>query len=161
MADSKRKYRSIYLLGFMGAGKTTVGKRLAKQLDYEFVDLDQLVRTLAGMTINDMFHKAGEQSFRKLEQTALKQLKGRERLVIATGGGTPCYYDNMDRMRENGYTIYLKAKPLTLMKRLRNDRAGRPLLRGLETDEQLLDFITRTLEQRKPFYHRAHLIYEI
>lgn len=146
----------IFLVGFMGSGKTTMGKRLARYLDYKFVDLDKFLEEKAGMTINDFFKIHGETAFREFEKNILREGNFDDHTVIATGGGAPCFFDNIDWMNGNGMTVYLKMPPAGLVNRLKN-ATDRPLISGLNEPE-LLEFITNKLKEREPFYEKARLV---
>jgi shikimate kinase len=146
----------IYLIGFMGSGKSTLGKRLASQLGWTFTDLDKLIEERTGLKIPMIFEKRGEKFFREVESEALRSLAGINRLVISTGGGTPCSGNNMEYMNETGLTVYLKMDPEQLYRRLSTSSVERPLLKGLDRNE-LLDFIIRKLGEREKWYSRAAL----
>ena len=143
----------IFLVGFMGCGKTTIGKKLARLLNYEFADLDKLIEVKAGMTIQEYFSEYGEEQFRVLEKEVLHSLANRTDLVVATGGGAPCYFDNMEWMNQSGVTVYLSMPPRALAGRLQGSTT-RPLLRGL-AGESLVEFIANKLKEREPFYNQA------
>lgn len=145
----------IFLVGFMGCGKSTKAKQLANLLECPVIDIDAVIVAEQGMSIADYFAIYGEATFRALERETLRRFDYPETCVVATGGGLPCYFDNMDWMNENGTTVYLEMTPAQLASRLHN-REKRPLLIGMD-DEQLLNFITGKLEERNPFYHKAHL----
>lgn len=148
--------KPIFLIGFMGSGKTTLGKKLANHMNWKFVDLDHLIVTRIGMSIPEYFTQYGEQKFRELESLVLKEQQD-ERTVISTGGGSPCFFDNMQWMLENGIAVYLHLTPKALHNRLQqSDIASRPALRGLR-DETLLAFIEEKLRERDPFYKQAHI----
>ncbi len=147
----------IYLIGFMGCGKSSFGKRLAKKLDYQFADLDDIIEEEANMRIPDIFSMKGEETFREIEKKALRGTGNLSKAVIATGGGTPCFHGNMDFMLENGVTVYLKMSPLSLGHRLELARRERPLVKGLKGDA-LSDVIMQKLSEREPQYMRAHCI---
>ncbi len=147
----------IYLIGFMGSGKTSFGRRLARKLDYDFVDIDQEVESLAGQKVAGVFAERGEEGFRNLECEVLRRTAQSSGVVVATGGGTPCYHNNMDFMLEHGVTVYLKMSPLSLYRRLEMARKERPLLKGLK-GEELLQLIENTLSQREGVYNRSHCI---
>lgn len=154
--------QNIFLIGFMGAGKTSVGKKLAKKMGLTFIDLDEALIIKFGISINEYFAKFGEESFRDEETKMLKEtisdLKiNNETGVISTGGGLPCFNSNMEQMNKNGVTIYLERPAKELFHRLVNNRSKRPLLLRLNEDE-LLQFITDSLEKRKLFYRQAKLI---
>jgi len=149
----------IFLIGFMGSGKTTWGKKIANKLGIPFVDLDQEIVAHISMSIPEYFTTFGEEKFRQLESDFLKRQQGKE-AVISTGGGTPCYYDNMQWMKENGLSLYLYHTPQSLWARLSaSDLKKRPVLQGFSGDE-LLDFITTKLQERAPFYEQADIQFE-
>jgi len=138
----------------MGSGKTSVGKKLAKSLGIEFIDLDSFIEGQAKMSINNIFDGPGEQVFRNLEREGLEELSNKEDIVVATGGGTPCFKDNMNFLNEHGITIYLKLENRILLERLANAKSDRPLLKNL-SDEELKDYIEKKLAERAPTYERA------
>jgi shikimate kinase len=144
----------VFLIGFMGSGKTTIGKKLANYLKYEFVDLDKLIEERAGMSIADYFATHGEDEFRKLEQDVLQNTHYPDNVIVATGGGTPTYNDNMEWMNENGKVAYLSLTPRALASRLENSSTERPLIKNLK-GEELVGFITAKLEEREPFYNQS------
>ncbi|HFA49384.1 MAG TPA: shikimate kinase [Bacteroidetes bacterium] len=146
----------LYLTGFMGSGKTTIGKQLADALGLPFVDLDGRLEEKTGTSIARIFAERGEGEFRKMEAEVLRETANEGPAVFATGGGTPCFYNNMEWMNENGITLYLEVPPAVLLERLKNGTALRPLLKG-KTDAQLLSFIENKLEERRPFYEKANL----
>jgi len=146
----------IYLTGFMGAGKTTAGKKLAAALGYNFVDLDALIEKETGHTISQLFEK-GIDKFREMESVILKKTGGYSNSVVATGGGTPCYYDNLIWMNKNGITIYLKLSAGSLFHRLAASKQKRPLLQG-KSDVELMEFIMETLTDRENFYSRSKYV---
>jgi shikimate kinase len=148
----------VFLIGFMGSGKTTLGKQLARKLGYRFVDQDHYIESKTGMSIADFFTSKGEQEFRNMEHQALKELILLEDVVVATGGGAPCFFNNMDLMNQNGIAIYIKVKPEILKSRLKNAQEERPLLRG-KSEQELLDFIKSKLGEREDYYSKAtHVI---
>jgi shikimate kinase len=153
------KKKKIYLIGFMGSGKTSTGKRLSALLGWELIDLDKYVEMVAGKTIPEIFAEEGEVSFRKRESDALCALETKNNCVISTGGGTPCSNDNIEYMLSTGYVVYLKLNPDQLKSRLVNGKIERPLLKGLD-EQQLLEFIKNKLESREPFYGKADIIIE-
>jgi len=146
----------IFLIGFMGCGKTTLGKKLAKREGFELVDLDHAIEEATGSTVAAYFSEHGEDAFRKLESETLKNYPYQDNCVIATGGGTPCFFDNMEWMNANGTTVYIELTAISLAKRLEKGRAKRPLLRNL-TAEGVVDFIENKLTERGPFYHQAKI----
>jgi shikimate kinase len=147
----------IYLIGFMGSGKSTAGKKLASLLDWSFIDLDKRVEEQCGKTIPEIFSDEGEDYFRTVETEILKSLKSHKNTVISTGGGTPCHSDNMDYMLESGLTIYLKLTPGQLRSRLIESTGKRPLIKGLN-NESLLSFIEEKLTLREKWYNLAEII---
>ena len=146
----------IFLIGFMGCGKTTMGKKLAAKLGYNLVDLDHQIEHITGTTVAGYFASHGEDVFRKLESDTLKNHEYAENAVVSTGGGTPCFFDNMEWMNENGITIYIQLPAVSLAKRLEKGIDKRPLLRNL-TEKELVQFIEGKLEERDPFYSKAKL----
>lgn len=140
----------------MYAGKSTFGKILAKKLQYNFVDLDRAIENKYRTDINTLFSKYGEQGFRQLEQKALHDTADIENTVIATGGGTPCFYDNMKWMNQHGNTLYLKMELEAIMSRIRNSKKNRPLLNNKNEEEQRI-YISEQLRLRCPYYEKAHL----
>lgn len=144
----------IFLIGFMGSGKSTLGAQLARRLDYRFVDMDQLIEETAEMSIAEIFDEHGEEVFRKWERDILQELSQGEKVVISTGGGAPCRAGMMDLMNAHGSTVYLKLTPEALLRRLINSRTERPLIRG-KSEADLLEFIKSLLERREAFYLRA------
>lgn len=145
----------IYLVGFMGCGKSTIGKKLANRLGYHFIDLDIYIEQKYMSPIAAIFQKQGEAHFRQLESKSLHEIQGFGQ-VIATGGGTACFYDNMDWMNRQGTTIYLELSPEALFSRLVNVKYKRPSTKDL-SDEELKQFIIQKLDERKPFYEQAQL----
>ncbi len=141
----------------MGCGKTTIGRRLAADLNWQFLDLDEYIERSQGRTIKEIFAADGEPAFRQIETDALRQVADMPRVVIAAGGGTPCNDRNIDIMRHAGATIYINVAPEELAKRLYSARANRPLI-AQKTDDELLDYIRQKLAEREPFYRRAHMI---
>ena len=151
---------NIYLIGFMASGKSTVGKPLAHQLSYSFVDLDALIEEKANTSIPQIFQTKGETYFRELEQSCLQDTLYAPNTVIATGGGTPCFFDNMDWMNANGHTVYLYMSPEGIYKRLKNDKAERPLVKDF-CDEKLYAFINQSLAYRNSFYLKSRTVFEV
>lgn len=150
----------IFLIGFMGCGKSTLGKKVAKKTDYTFIDLDELIVKEIGMSISMYFETFGEDSFRAVEQKMLHSLKDTTNTIVATGGGAPCFFDNMDWMNQYGKTVYIKLSPKALVSRLlQKEIETRPLLKG-KSQNELVDFISATLEERTPFYSRAKIVYD-
>ncbi len=154
-----RSYRDkdIYLVGLPGSGKSTLGKALADLLGCGFVDLDRYLEEHESQSITSIFNENGETRFRELESHYLRQLAQEEEAkIVATGGGTPCFHNNMDFMNEEGTTIYLDVSIEVLVNRVRLESAGRPLLAG-KSEKQLLLTLQDHLTKRKPYYCRATL----
>lgn len=144
----------IFLTGYMGAGKTTLGKALARELGVPFIDLDWYIEERFHKTIRELFQERGEEAFRRLEHEMLHEVGEFEDVVISTGGGTPCFFDNMDYMNAQGDTVFLEVRPDILFRRLRVATRQRPVLQD-KTDEELRAFILQALEARLPVYTRA------
>lgn len=154
----------IYLIGYMGAGKTTAGRMLADKLGWRFVDLDDAFYQIHGYTTADYIRTFGLEEFRKKEKYVVEDLADQipfEKIIYATGGGYPCWEDNMECLNELGTSIYIRWKPEHLAKRLSlTDLSDRPVLQG-RTEQELLAFIAPQLEAREPFYSRAHHILDV
>ncbi len=146
----------VFLIGFMGCGKSTKAKQLANRLECPVIDLDAVIVAEQGQTIAEYFAANGEAAFRQLERETLKNYPYPETCVVATGGGLPCFFDNMDWMNANGKTVYLQMEPAQLVSRLHN-RQKRPLIKDMD-DEQLLVFIQNKLAERDVFYTQAQFI---
>jgi shikimate kinase len=148
--------KPVFLIGFMGSGKTTWGKKIASALNLPFVDLDYEIMAHIGMSIPEYFQQFGEEKFRQLESEFLRQQKDRL-AIISTGGGTPCSRDNMQWIKGNGISLYLYHTPKSLWNRLsQSDVNKRPVLRGLN-GEELLNFISTKLDERTPYYEQADI----
>ncbi len=142
----------IFIVGFMGSGKTTLGRVLAEKLNLTFIDLDHFIEEKHKHSIASIFSLVGDEGFRKIEKVCLHEVFAKENIVVATGGGTPYYFDNMETMNENGTTVYLKVPPDVLVQRLLNSRMEyRPLLKG-KTHEQLSEYVYKTLAERETIY---------
>jgi shikimate kinase len=144
----------IFLIGFMGSGKSTVGLKLAGRIGYDFVDMDLLITETAGMTIPGIFNEYGEEVFRKWEHDILIELCQRNQVVVSTGGGAPCHGEMISIMNAHGITVYIKLTPAALKERLLHSRTERPLIRG-KSESELMQFITSLLAQREVYYSRA------
>ncbi len=149
-----------FLIGFMGSGKTTIGKIVSERTGYKFIDMDELIESREHESVSCIFATRGEEYFRNLERDYLHELSEQEHVIIATGGGVPCFFDNMDYMNSVGCTIYLKFSPEQLKRRLELcDPTTRPLLTKRKGDD-LLRYIKDTLVLREPYYSRASCIVE-
>lgn len=151
--------RIIFLTGFPGCGKTTMGEALAARHRVRFVDLDRYIEERAGLTVAEIFARYGEDTFREMERRALGSIAGAERredepVVVACGGGTPCHADNMALMNSRGVTVWLTATEERLYQRLAAARSERPHTAGL-SDTELRSYISATLKERTPYYAQA------
>ena len=150
------KMNRIFLIGYMGSGKTTLGKALALRMNLSFVDLDYYIEQRQFKTIAQIFEERGEEEFRKLEHATLLEVSEFENVIISTGGGAPCFYNNMDIMNDKGLTVYLQLSPQKLLDNLKLGKAKRPLIKD-KTDEELFHFIEENLKKRDVFYSKARL----
>jgi shikimate kinase len=151
--------RIIYIIGFMGSGKSTTGRKLASLLGWSFVDLDREIERNEGMKIPEIFEKKGEKYFRDIETETLIHLQNLSDTVVSTGGGTPCHSNNMDHMLASGITVYLHLTPLQLKNRLVHSNTVRPLIKDFD-NESLLSFIEDKMAEREPWYNKADIIIE-
>lgn len=149
----------IYLIGYMGAGKSTIGKQLADKLQLNFIDMDRFIETTHGTSITDLFLDNGEAYFRLLEHRYLEKLSTYHHTVVACGGGTPCFHNNIQLMLKTGLVIYIKQPVEVLYKRLAEEQSQRPLLMGLD-ESQLKSFILENVTKRELFYNQSQIIYE-
>jgi shikimate kinase len=147
----------IYLVGYMGTGKTTIGEMIAGRMGYSFVDLDTMIEEKYKLTIASFFNKFDEKIFRKVENETLKDTTELNNVVVATGGGTPCFYDNMEIIGKSGISVYLKNPGETLYQRIIASKKKRPLLVG-KTSPDILQFIKDQLAYREPFYLKSDII---
>ncbi|HOU99064.1 MAG TPA: shikimate kinase [Bacteroidales bacterium] len=149
-----------FLIGFMGSGKSTIGNQLARYLNIDFFDLDKYIEKNTRSSIQTIFETEGEEVFRKYESKYLKQIiAASSQSVISTGGGTPCYYDNLQVMQQNGIVIYLKQNTNTLAKRILTSKTKRPLIKNMG-EKELLQWIEDKLAERGIYYNQANLIIE-
>ncbi|CAL1517295.1 shikimate kinase [Chitinophaga sp. MM2321] len=148
----------IFLLGFMGAGKSYWGKQLADHWQLPYYDLDEVIVSAEEMAISDIFATKGEDYFREKESMLLRELSRQENFLISCGGGTPCFQDNMDFMNERGITVWINPSLEAMVERLQRKKYKRPLIQDLE-DEDLLSFVEKKLAERQPFYQQSkHII---
>ena len=152
--------RRIILIGYMGSGKTTVGKALSKQTGMMFYDLDWYIESRMRCPVPQLFKERGEEAFRKIEYNMLHEVAEFEDVIISCGGGTPCFFDNMDYLNQQGDVVYLKATPEVLYKHLLMAKVERPLLAG-KTPDELIEYITNHLQQRAPFYEKARYTLDV
>ena len=154
------KTNKIFLLGFMGCGKSTLGKKLASKLRIDFIDLDQFIEKKENQTVQQLFKEYGESYFRELERDCLNEVAQlSDKMVIALGGGTPCYFNNMEVINQSGVSIYLKYNTGILASRLINAKIDRPLLKG-KTKEEIIQFIKETSLKREKYYQSSNLVIE-
>lgn len=147
----------IWLVGLPGSGKTTLGKQLARVLDYDFVDTDELLEERFGATVAQLFAIRGEVFFRKEENKLIGELTQRKTLVVATGGGAACFHNSIQLMNASGVTIYLKTEKPELANRLHRAKQKRPLVQD-KTMSEIVEYIENTLAVREPFYLQAQII---
>ncbi len=147
----------IYLIGYMGSGKSTLGKELAGELGLSFIDLDKYIEKKYFKTVPKIFEDEGEASFREKERLCLREVSSFEDVVIATGGGAPCFFDNMDVMNSTGYCVFLDVEYEILAARLFLSKNERPLLRGKKKEDLVLS-IGEMMAKRRPFYEKARYI---
>lgn len=146
----------VFLIGYMGVGKTTVAKRLANAMGMDVVDLDGFIEGQENRTIHEIFEQEGESGFRGVERKWLKEMEELDEVIISTGGGAPCFYDNMKVMNDLGITVYLKMDPRSIVYRLMNAKEDRPLVRG-KSEKEMLKFVYQNLEERREFYEQCQI----
>lgn len=147
----------VFLIGYMLCGKSTVGKKLAKRLGYDFIDTDKWIESKYRLSVEGIFAKYGEKVFRLFEQEALQSLIEKDNVVISTGGGLPCHNGNMEKIKAGGLSIYLNISPLSVVARYRTSHRKRPLLEGRD-EVQLQEFVSASIAERERFYRQADLI---
>tara|TARA_B100000131_G_C17725054_1_gene454451 strand:- start:24 stop:536 length:513 start_codon:yes stop_codon:yes gene_type:complete len=150
----------IYLVGFMGSGKTSIGKALSDRIKWEFIDTDKIIENKKGQSITSIFSEYGEEIFRKYELETLQEIQNKKKVIIATGGGLPINNNSIDIMNKTGITIYLKCTFNMLFKRLKKNKITRPIIRNLSNNE-LQKFIQQELNNREKYYKKAKYIIEI
>lgn len=143
----------------MGAGKSTMGKWLAQVMSLEFIDLDNFIESRQHKTIKEIFAEIGEDGFRQLERRSLEEVSQFEDVIISLGGGTPCFFDNMEVVNQSGTSVYLKPSEEVLLRRLIKGKHKRPLLAD-KSDDQILQVIREQLAWREPYYLKAHITFE-
>jgi shikimate kinase len=143
----------------MGSGKTKRGRKIAAKIGFRFYDLDELIEKKYNKSIFEIFQNSGEKSFREYEQMTLMEILNSDNFVLSTGGGTPCYFNNMELMNSHGITIYLKVEVKVLTSRLINKKINRPLIKD-KNEEELELFIAETLRHREEFYCQSKLIFD-
>jgi shikimate kinase len=149
----------IFLIGFMGSGKSYLGQQWGRLCGLDFYDLDAEIEKQAGMPITDIFREKGEAWFREMERDLLHRFAESDDFILACGGGTPCFYDNMQWMKSQGQTIWLHPPVEILMQRLISEQEQRPLIKDIHPSA-LQSFIEEKLAAREPFYRQADLVLE-
>lgn len=149
--------KRIYLIGYMGCGKTYTGRRISAKYGLQFLDLDAYIEGRYFKSITQLFQERGEEGFRRIERAMLEEVSHLENVIISTGGGAACFFDNIDLMNATGETIYLQATAETLFEYLKDAKKNRPLL-AQKSDDELLCFITENLNKREPYYLKAKYI---
>jgi shikimate kinase len=147
-------YKIFYLIGMMGSGKSTIGKKLAEKLQMDFIDLDDLIEETNQSSIVRIFEEHGHDYFRKIETDTLINIIPKRNTIISTGGGTPCFNDNIHYMNDNGITIFMEVSVVELAKRLENDKMKRPLINTMDKDN-ITDYVRKTKLQRSRYYFMA------
>lgn len=146
--------KRVILIGYMGSGKTTVGKALSKETGMMFYDLDWYIESRMRKSVSAIFAEKGEEAFRQMEYNMLHEVAEFEDVIISCGGGTPCFFDNIDYLNRQGEVVYLKATPEVLYRHLLMAKVERPLLKD-KTSEELIAYITQHLKEREPYYSKA------
>ena len=148
----------IFLIGYMGSGKTSIGKRIAEKLHFQFIDMDQHIESQLNKSIAEIFDEYGEAFFRELERKSLLEISNRENAIIATGGGAPCHFDNIDVMNRNGVTVYIRLSPKQLSDRLKTTNIKKRPLLANQNEDDLENYIQQNLSKRELVYLQAQLI---
>lgn len=145
----------IFIIGFMGSGKTHWGKQLAQQLNMPFYDLDDVISTKEKKSVSQIFAESGEEAFRIKEREALESLiDENKKMVLSCGGGTPCFFNNIERMKKYGVVVWLNTHVEVLLMRLKNEKASRPLIKNVP-DGDMRSYIVRKLNERRIYYEQA------
>jgi shikimate kinase len=152
--------KRIIIIGYMGSGKTTVGHALSQDLNLPFYDLDWYIESRMHSTVKEIFDTKGEEGFRRIEHNMLHEVAEFEDVIISCGGGTPCFFDNMDYLNQQGETVFLKCTPDVLYQHLKMGKTVRPLLLN-KTPEEVREFINVQLKEREPFYNKAKHIIDV
>jgi shikimate kinase len=148
----------IYLIGFMGSGKTYRGRQLSEKLGLPFFDLDEQIVNHVGKSVAEIFAEQGEESFRLIEKNTLQLItQSHQSFIMSCGGGTPCYFENMAYMKQQGVVVWINTPTAILFNRLIKEKEKRPLIKDL-SNNQLLDFINKKLADRKLFYEQSHRV---
>lgn len=155
MKDSR--FNRIYIVGFMGVGKTTLARKLGEHLGKSVIDLDHFIEERKFKTVPQLFTEHGEDGFRIIEQQMLKELSDFDDVIVSTGGGAPCFFDNMEVMNAAGVTVFIDLPPEIIAQRLLKSKTERPLIKG-KTETELQDFIAERLNERRPFYGKSEIV---
>ena len=155
----KKINQPIILLGYMGSGKTSIGKKISKILKIKFYDLDKLIENKFNKTVNEIFLEQGEINFRKKERALLENILNKKKIfVLSLGGGTPCYFDNIEYiLKKTGLTIFLKPEIKQLSKKLYRKKAKRPIIKDVRTEKKMIEFVSKHLFERDVFYNKANI----
>ena len=153
------KFDKIFLIGFMGCGKSTFGKKLAEKIGWNYIDLDNYIESKEVKSIPTIFQENGEKYFRNIESKFLKELMSLNSYVISCGGGTPCFHNNMELILEKGASVYMKVSPYILHERLKLEKAKRPLISEM-TDSQIFIFIQNKLNERANYYELSKFTFQ-
>ncbi|MBQ7941676.1 MAG: shikimate kinase [Muribaculaceae bacterium] len=153
--------KPVFLIGYMGSGKSTMGRSLSAYMNKELIDLDHYIEARYHQSVKDIFSERGEEAFRIIEKNMLHEVGEFENTIIACGGGTPCYFDNMEFMKNKGITVFLNASHEALMRRLSTPKAKskRPIISN-KSNEELAQFITEAIEKRYPYYSQAEIHFD-
>ena len=154
----KNNIDRIFIIGYMASGKTTFGRALARAIGWNFIDLDFYIEQRFRKSVREIYATDGEEGFRRKESAMLKEAGEFEKTVISCGGGTPCFFDNMDFMNQRGQTVFLDTEPECIVRRLVVNNARRPLMAGKSEEEIRLE-VAKGLEKRKPFYSQAGIVF--
>ncbi|MBD5355901.1 MAG: shikimate kinase [Bacteroides sp.] len=149
----------LFIIGYMGCGKTTFGKALSEVTGLRFIDLDEFIEKTQNASITEIFNKHGEEGFRKIEREMLIEVAQNNDTIVACGGGTPCFFNNMEIINSLGVSLWLQTTHDRLFARLKAQNAQRPLVAG-RSDDEIRDIISRQLTLRAPFYSRAHIVWQ-
>ena len=152
--------KRIVLIGYMGSGKTTVGKALAKEIGLPFYDLDWYIESRMRKKVSQIFAERGEEGFRQIERNMLHEVAEFEDVVVSCGGGTPCFFDNMDYLNQQAQVVYLRCEPEALRQHLLMGKGDRPLLKG-KTPEELIGYISEQVAYREQFYTKARYMLDV
>lgn len=148
----------VSLIGYMGCGKSTLGKKLANKLNYTFIDLDHEIETIELRSVNEIFAEEGEDYFREVEKNVLIEMLSKENIVLSLGGGTPCFYSNMELINNSSISVYINLPVTTLAQRLEQGKSSRPIIAD-KSNEELLEFIENHLSAREKYYNKSKITF--